>query len=63
MLSGSARRALAAATKASAASCWWITANGGSARALNGTAGMRSRRPSGLGMWGPSTGASRRRRR
>ena len=31
------------------------TANGGSASTLNGTAGMRSTRPSGLGTWGPST--------
>ena len=56
MLSGWARRSRTATTKASAASCWCTTANGGSARALNGTAGMRRKRPSGLGMCGPRIG-------
>ena len=52
---GSARRTRAAATKAVATSMSSTTAKGGSARTLNGTAGMRSTRPSGLGTWGPST--------
>ena len=42
---------------ARAASTSSTTANGGSASTLNGTTGMRSRRPSGLGTCGPSTGA------
>ena len=54
---GSASRRSAAATKARAASMSSTTANGGSASTLNGTAGMRSRRPSGLGTCGPEHGA------
>ena len=52
---GSARRRSAAATNALATSMSSTTANGGSARTLKGTAGIRSTRPSGLGTCGPST--------
>ncbi len=52
---GSARRRSAAATKALATTVSSTTANGGSASTLNGTAGIRSTRPSGLGTCGPRT--------
>ena len=59
MFNGPSCRRRAAAAVAIAASRSSITANGGSASGLNGTAGRRSSRPSGLGTCGPSTGASR----
>ena len=58
-LTGPSTRLAAAATNAAAASWSSMTEKAGSASRLTGTAGSRSSRPSGLGTWGPITGASR----
>ena len=58
-LTAPSNRCAAAATMAVAASWSSITEKAGSASRLTGTAGRRSRRPSGLGTCGPTTGARR----